>query len=155
MERQKIIELQTRLTELGYDPGPVDGWYGEKTRRAYQQYLDALDAQTPSVTPAPDKPWWVSRAVIGSGVTIIASLAGVAGWAVDAGALTDLVVSLLTLGFGALAFIGTVKRKGGIRGVDKAGRVDPRVSTDQQLRMGVPPRSDVEADTRQIGFGDR
>lgn len=116
LTRAEIIELQTRLTELGYRPGPVDGWYGEQTRRAYQTYLDDQNSSVPNLTPSPQKPWYLSRAVLGAIATIIASGAGIAGWAVDSSQLAELLSSLATLGFGILAFVGTIQRKGEIRG---------------------------------------
>ena len=43
-ERQEhaapIIQLQKNLTALGYDPGPIDGVYGSRTRAALQNYSD-------------------------------------------------------------------------------------------------------------------
>lgn len=35
---QKVVEIQRLLTELGYKPGPVDGIYGGKTRRAIRAW---------------------------------------------------------------------------------------------------------------------
>ena len=116
MTRAEIIELQTRLTELGYRPGPVDGWYGEQTQRAYQLYLADQNSSVPNLAPAPQKPWYLSRAMLGVLATIIASGAGIAGWAVDAGQLAEILSSLATLGFGILSFVGTIQRKGEIRG---------------------------------------
>ena len=115
MTRADIIELQTRLTELGYRPGPVDGWYGEQTQRAYQQYLDDQNPSVPSLTPAPQKPWYLSRALIGAAATIAASIIGLFGWTLDAGQLTDVITSAATLIFGLVAFIGTIQRKGSLR----------------------------------------
>lgn len=144
MTRAKIIELQTRLAELGYAPGPIDGWYGEKTRVAYQLYLDDQNSSVPNLTPAPQKPWYLSRAVLGALATIIASGAGIAGWVVDAGHLADILSSTATLVFGVLAFIGTIYRKGEIRrgkiaAVSEYGGVDDRIeSTAGQLRVVLP-----------------
>lgn len=33
-----VMEVQKGLAEHGYDPGPVDGKYGEQTRNAIRQY---------------------------------------------------------------------------------------------------------------------
>jgi len=39
LERQKLVrEIQEKLTELGYNPGPVDGLYGNKTKVAIQGF---------------------------------------------------------------------------------------------------------------------
>lgn len=65
---------------------------------------------TNSGMPDGPKPWWKSRAIIGSIVSVAAGAAGVAGWSVDAAATTDLVLSLITVISGALAWWGTVKR---------------------------------------------
>ena len=146
MTRADIIHLQTRLAELGYRPGPVDGWYGEQTRRAYQTYLDDQNSSVPNLTPSPQKPWYLSRAVLGAIATIIASGAGIAGWAVDSSQLAELLSSLATLGFGILAFVGTIQRKGEIRGrytknaaVSRIGGVDDQLEFDaRKLRVVVP-----------------
>ena len=37
-EKEAIKELQQRLADMGYDPGPVDGIYGRKTREAVKQF---------------------------------------------------------------------------------------------------------------------
>lgn len=144
MTRADIIHLQTRLAELGYRPGPVDGWYGEQTRRAYQTYLDDQNSSVPNLTPSPQKPWYLSRAVLGAIATIIASGAGIAGWAVDSSQLAELLSSLATLGFGILAFVGTIYRKGEIRrgqitAVSQSrGADDGDESAAGQLRVVVP-----------------
>ena len=66
---------------------------------------------TNSGLPGAPKTWWQSRAIIGSIVSVAAGAAGVAGWSVDAAATTDLVLSLITVISGALAWWGTVKRE--------------------------------------------
>lgn len=144
MTRADIIELQTRLTELGYRPGAIDGWYGEQTQRAYQQYLSDQNGSIPNLAPAPQKPWYLSRAVLGALATIIASGAGIAGWVVDAGHLADILSSTVTLVFGVLAFVGTIYRKGEIRRgkitpVSESGGADDRLELDsRQLRVELP-----------------
>lgn len=37
-DRETIIQVQRRLAELGYDPGPADGAPGQRTRRAIRNY---------------------------------------------------------------------------------------------------------------------
>lgn len=144
MSRAEIVALQTRLAELGYRPGPVDGWYGEQTQRAYQLYLADQNSSVPNLAPAPQKPWYLSRAVLGALATIIASGAGIAGWVVDSGQLAEILSSLATLGFGILSFVGTIYRKGEIRrgqitAVSEYGGVDDRIeSTAGQLRVVMP-----------------
>ena len=144
MTRSDIIELQTRLSELGYRPGPVDGWYGEQTQRAYQQYLSDQNGSIPNLAPATQKPWYLSRAVLGAMATIIASGAGIAGWVVDAGHLADILSSMATLVFGVLAFVGTIQRKGEIRrgkitAVSESRGVDDGVESNTgQLHVELP-----------------
>jgi len=41
MTREDVIELQTRLARLGYDPGPVDGLLGVRSRLAVRAYQEA------------------------------------------------------------------------------------------------------------------
>ena len=50
---EDIRLLQRELTEAGYDPGPVDGVYGPRTRAALQAYIAAA---TPKVETAPVPP---------------------------------------------------------------------------------------------------
>ena len=37
-DSERITEIQTRLTELGYEPGPVDGVMGSRTRGAIEAF---------------------------------------------------------------------------------------------------------------------
>jgi peptidoglycan hydrolase-like protein with peptidoglycan-binding domain len=68
----QVETLQTLLTEQGYDPGPADGVFGSKTRRAVIAFQDdegligdgivgpvtagALDGAPPAPDDAPDEP---------------------------------------------------------------------------------------------------
>ena len=36
-----VLEAQKMLTKLGYAPGPIDGAYGDKTKRALVNYYNA------------------------------------------------------------------------------------------------------------------
>lgn len=36
--REQVAEIQTRLNDLGYDAGPVDGLFGQRTARAIMQF---------------------------------------------------------------------------------------------------------------------
>ena len=62
--------------------------------------LDVLD------TPIP---WWQSRGIIGSLVTIAASGAGLIGWSLNVPAATELAVGLAGLIGGALSWWGRVR----------------------------------------------
>lgn len=33
-----VATVQQALLDLGFNPGPVDGWYGDQTKAAYQQF---------------------------------------------------------------------------------------------------------------------
>lgn len=45
LEDKKVRFVQTRLAELGYSPGPVDGVFGQKTRDAIEEFEN--DRQIP------------------------------------------------------------------------------------------------------------
>ena len=109
MTRAEIIALQQSLNQQGFDL-VVDGRYGQKTRDAYAAYLDR-DPEVPTQVPPAPAPWYLSRAVIGILVSLIAVIAERMGWIVDANALTTLLVQLLEVGGLALAFIGTVRNR--------------------------------------------
>lgn len=55
------------------------------------------------------KPWWQSRAIIGSLITAAASLAALAGYALDVQATTELVLGLAGLIGSALTWWGRVR----------------------------------------------
>ena len=57
----------------------------------------------------PEKPWWQSRGIIGSLVTVAASLVGIAGYTLDIPMTTELIVSLITLASGILSWVGRAK----------------------------------------------
>lgn len=60
------------------------------------------------------EPWYQSRVIIGTGITVLASIAGLAGYSVapeDAAALTQLVISGVTLVSGAFALYGRIFAK--------------------------------------------
>jgi len=54
-------------------------------------------------------PWWQSRGIIGSLVTIVASLIGLAGWQMDVGQATELALGLASLIGGGLSWWGRVR----------------------------------------------
>ncbi len=45
----EVQKIQQRLTDLGYDPGPVDGAWGSKTERAARQFLKSTKTNPNSV----------------------------------------------------------------------------------------------------------
>lgn len=116
MTRTEIRTLQHDLKARGY-PLQVDGVYGPKTASAYKAWLD--DNTAPSMsTPVPPaaKPWYLSRAVIGVLVSLIAVITERMGWIVDANTLTTLIVQLAEVAGLVLAFVGTVRRRAPIDG---------------------------------------
>ena len=111
MNRAEILNLQRDLAARGY-PLKADGIYGPRTAEAYQDWLNQHTPQD-VITPAPAaaKPWYLSRAVIGILVSLIAVITERMGWIVDANTLTTLVVQLAEVAGLALAFVGTVRRR--------------------------------------------
>jgi uncharacterized membrane protein len=150
MTRDEIIDLQTKLHNRGYGPVQIDGIYGPQTAAAYAEMLKfnpvgGLDQSLP--VPAPAKPWWISRAIIGSVVTVALSVLGAfVDWKLDAESLTDVIYQIVVAIAGLLAFIGTVKRQAPIDptlvvpGVRlPAGRVsDQRLPTDRTAQSKSP-----------------
>lgn len=140
MTRAEIIALQRDLAARGY-PLKADGIYGPKTAAAYQDWLNQHTPQD-VVTPAPPaaKPWYLSRAVIGILVSLIAVITERLGWTVDANELTTLLIQFMEVGGLAVAFIGTVRRRApidstlvapGVRLPTRAGQV-PADSQDNK-----------------------
>ena len=43
LDRSQIQAAQQALTDLGYNPGPVDGALGNKTRNAFAEFAAARD----------------------------------------------------------------------------------------------------------------
>jgi hypothetical protein len=54
-------------------------------------------------------PWWQSRAIWGSLVTVFASLAAMVGWTVDIEATVELIMVALTLAGGVASWWGRVQ----------------------------------------------
>jgi hypothetical protein len=70
------------------------------------------------------KAWWESRTIVGSAIVIVSTLAGLAGWSVDSGVTTDIVLQVAAIIGGALAIYGRVKAERPIRRVRRAERVE-------------------------------
>ena len=49
---ERVRELQQALTQAGYDPGPIDGKFGPRTKAALRKYVAVPPPQVPS---PPDK----------------------------------------------------------------------------------------------------
>lgn len=140
MTRAEILSIQR---QLGLKQ---DGIYGPKTAAAYQQWLNSNTApEMPTPAPPAAKPWYLSRAVIGILVSLIAVIAERAGWMIDANEATTILVQLFEVGGLALAFLGTVKRRAPI----DSGLVAPGVRLPTRARP-VP----ADGETNQPGpFG--
>ena len=115
MTRAEILVLQQTLNASGLayrvlgKPLTEDGIYGPATDRVYRAKLDE-DASVPTVTPAPAKPWWQSRAVLGLLASVLAMIAGRMGWSIDDGQITEMLLRAVELGGLVLAAWGTVRR---------------------------------------------
>ena len=112
MTKAEVLELQQAINAATNWGLEEDGIYGSDTAEAYQYYVNqATPHNVPTPVPAGSKPWYLSRAVIGSLVSLLAVITERMGWIVDANALTTLLVQFLEVGGLALAFVGTVKRR--------------------------------------------
>jgi hypothetical protein len=45
---ERVRELQEALTKAGYDPGPIDGKFGPRTKAALRKYVAVPPPQVPS-----------------------------------------------------------------------------------------------------------
>ncbi|MBV1893699.1 MAG: peptidoglycan-binding protein, partial [Ilumatobacteraceae bacterium] len=57
MAGDEVVELQERLTELGFWPGPVDGYFGDETRKsvwAYEKLVLGVPYSEPTGQVTPD-----------------------------------------------------------------------------------------------------
>lgn len=119
MTKQEVLALQKALNQAGFayqingEPLAEDGIYGPATDRVHRAYLDQ-DTAIPTVTPAPAKPWWTSRAVLGLLASVLAMLAGRLGWEIADDQITALLLQAVELGGLAVAAWGTVRRRGAI-----------------------------------------
>jgi hypothetical protein len=55
MSDPKILQIQTDLKTLGFDPGPLDGLLGDKTRAALLLYTQGVGADAASVLSDPSR----------------------------------------------------------------------------------------------------
>lgn len=70
---------------------------------------DVISNQNPTDDAEGLKPWWQSRGVVGSLVTVAASLAGLIGWSIDVQQTTELLMLAITLAGGVASWWGRVK----------------------------------------------
>lgn len=109
MTRAEVLALQVELNAQGFGPLTPDGQYGPATAAAYRAYLDALDPRTPSIIPPAERPWWAKPAILSGAASVLAALAGLAGWRLDAGVLSEVLSALTLLVPGALALYAGAK----------------------------------------------
>lgn len=132
MTRAEVRELQIRLNQSGFshrvlgEPLEEDGRYGSNTDTVYRAYLDQ-DAAVPTVTPAPDVPWYTSKALVVVVASLVSFVAGLKGWQVDSVQLQEALV------LGA-SFVAAVA------GLIQAVRGEPKVDPTLVARL---PKSDL------------
>ena len=139
MTKSDTLKLQRAINaEFGWGLRE-DGIYGPKTAEAYQYYLNQKTPRNvPTPAPTGAKPWYLSRAVIGVLVSLIAVITERMGWIVDANTLTTLVVQIAEVAGLALAFVGTVRRRASI----DATLVAPGLRYPTRTAPVPPDRSD-------------
>ena len=119
MTKAEIRALQQALNQSGFayqtigEPLVEDGIYGPATDRVHRAWLDQ-DTSLPTVTPAPAKPWWTHKALLGGLATVLASVAALFGLEVDGGQLSDVLAAAVTAITGAVAIWGSLREKGGV-----------------------------------------
>ena len=113
MTKAEISNLQQQLNSAGYGPIHVDGVYGKVTAEAYERYVTDSNVGpvgTPMPVPPASKPWWLSKAVLGSVAGVITGFAGLLGWSIDSGQTTELLTSIVSISFAFMAWWGSVNR---------------------------------------------
>ena len=167
LSREEKRKIQRDLIRLGFldetlpsgDPAD-DGIWGPVTIRAYEAYWKSrpVSIAVPIIAPAPVRPWWLSRGVWGSLLTLVAVGAGFAGMGFDAEAATDAVMPIVETIPLLLAGIGAVLSWWGRRNakapIDKTlvARIGGRdIRIDRMRRQPLPTRRDSEYGTL---FGD-
>lgn len=147
MTKREIVALQQSLNHSGFayqvlgEALKEDGIYGPATDRVHRAWLDR-DTRIPTVTPAPAKPWWQSRAVLGLLASLLAMIAGRMGWGVDEGQITDVLLKATELGGLAVAAWGTIRRQAPIDSTLVA-----RVGA-HAVRLPVRPNGTADSDPR-------
>ena len=111
----------------------------------------SLDELT-DLPDAPDKPWWQSRAIIGALVVIVAQIARASGLEIDSQAMTDAIVSGITIIGAALAWWGRVRAS---RPISRR-RIAPGVAVPARLRKpdGDATPARLPPDASRVGRRD-
>ena len=143
MTRAEILSIQR---QLGLK---ADGIYGPQTAAAYQAWLNKNTVESmPTPAPPAAKPWYLSRAVIGILVSLIAVIAERMGWTVDANTLTTLLVQMAEVGGLAMALVGTVRRRAPI----DSTLVAPGMRLPTRANTVSPDNTDVSHLRGPFGF---
>lgn len=98
------------------------------------------------------KPWWQSRTLVGALMVMVAQVAKLAGLEVDSAAVTDAVLSGITLLGAALAWWGRVKASRPISRRALAPGLRVGAAADDGLR--APARSDRPEELPPDALGD-
>lgn len=107
MTKAEIIKIQGQLRAAGW-PVREDGIYGPETHDAYQSWLNLnTPSSMPTPAPAAVKPWYLSRAMIGILVAMVAVVVKNWGIEIDVEQATTLAVGIGGL---LMALIGTIRR---------------------------------------------
>lgn len=108
MTKAEVTQIQRQLKEAGYYTGRIDSIYGKKTHDAYQAWLNANTPEAmPTPAPAAAKPWYLSRAIVGILVALVAVVVRNWGVEIDVEEATTLAVGIGGL---VVALVGTIRR---------------------------------------------
>ncbi len=132
---KEVLTLQRKLNELGYGPIAEDGQYGKNTEAAYRRYLDEIDPEVPTVIPAPETKWWMSKPIIAAAATILVSIVSIFGYQLDLEMTSQMLFSLITLVTGIASIYGTVKNGSQI---DKV-HINPLIKKNEDSRGVFTP----------------
>ena len=145
MTKADTLKLQRAINaEFGWGLRE-DGIYGPKTAEAYQYYLNQKTPHNvPTPAPVGAKPWWTSRALIGTLIAFAALGASYWGVEIDVEQATTLVASAGGL---VVALIGTVRRRAPI----DSGLMAPGVRYPAPAAP-VPPDGPADRPTGPFGF---
>ena len=148
MTKDEISNAQRAINDAGIGPVIEDGIYGAETAAAYRELLRLSEfggESQPMPSPPAPKPWWTSRAVLGTLSAILASGLGLMGLSLDTGQMTEILVTLTTLVSSGIALYGSINR---------TAPIDPSlVAPGVRLRRdALPPVPDApDSDGRALG----
>jgi hypothetical protein len=109
--REDRMKAQTVLKHNGFYFGKIDGIWGNGSKKAYASYLATRPAPTLILEPPAAKPWWTSRALLGSLGTLITFALALVGISVESAALTEVLVLVSGAILSIISLWGTIDRK--------------------------------------------